>query len=122
MTSARANLDSDRRPQRTHHAPLRSGLHAVAGGAEASEVVPIGGPVLRQRLLRALVERFGGEVTVSALTRYLSHEPGWTAPASGPKLTDILRALQGLGAVDLEPNGEHDMIVRILPEGAALYN
>ena len=86
-----------------------------------TDVVPIGGPVQRQRLLRALVENFGGEVTASALTRHLSDEPGWTSAAFGPRLTDILRALQGLGAVDLEPNGEHDLIVRILPEGAALY-
>ena len=121
MTSARANRDDAPRPQRYNHSPMRSGLHAVAGGASSSDVVPIGGPVQRQRLLRALVENFGGEVTASALTRHLSDEPGWTSAAFGPRLTDILRALEGLGAVDLEPNGEHDLIVRILPEGAALY-
>ena len=122
MTSARANRENDCLPHRINQTSFRLDLQAVAGALVASEVVSLGVPVQRQVLLRALVEKFGGEVSASALTRYLSNELGWTSLPSGPRLSDILRALQSLGGVDLEPTGEHDLIVRILPGGAKLYN
>ena len=79
-------------------------------------------PAHQQLLLRDLVERFGGEVAASALTRHWSAERKGSASASGWTVTNSLKTLQDLGAVDLEPTGDRDVIVRLLPYGAKLYN
>lgn len=121
MTSARANRDSGPRPHRVDPAPLRPALRAAMDGNGVPEVVPLSLEVQQQLVLRALVEEFGGEVTGAALTRYLSHQLGWTPPALGPMLIDVLQALHRFGALSLEANGENDFIVRLLPDGAKLY-
>jgi hypothetical protein len=87
-------------------------------GTGIPEVVPLGIEVQQRLVLRVLIEEFGGEVTVAALTRYLSHRLGWTPPALGPRLIDVLQALHRLGALSLEANGENDFIIRLLPDGA----
>ena len=74
-----------------------------------------------QFVLRVLVERFGGEVTGAVLTRHLEQKSGRTQSALGPRLIDVLQTLHRSGALSLEPNGENDFIVRLLPDGAKLY-
>lgn len=120
MISAKANRDNAPRPHRVDSAPLRPALRAAMDGNGLQEVMPPGIEVQQRLLLRALVERFGGEVTGSALTRYLSNQFGWTPPALGPRLIDVLQALHRAGALSLEANGQRDFIVRLLPDGAEL--
>lgn len=121
MTSARANRDSNSGAHRVDPAPLRPALRAAMDGHGVPEVAPISLEVRQQLVLRALVEEFGGEVTSAALTRYLSHQLGWTPPALRPRLIDVLQALHRFGALSLEANGKNDFIVRLLPYGAKLY-
>jgi hypothetical protein len=118
VTSARANRDSGPRSHRIDPAPFRSALRTAADGNGGPDVVPLSLEAQQRLVLRALVEAFGGEVTVAALTRHLSHQLGWTPPAFGPRLIDVLQALHRSGALSLEANGEEDFIVRLLPDGA----
>ncbi len=121
MTSARPNRDKGTRPRRIDPAPLRPALRAAMDGNGVPEVVLPGVEVQLRLVLRALVEKFGGEVTGSALSRYLSRQLGATPPAPGPRLIDALQALHRSGALSLEADGGNDVIVRILPSGAELY-
>lgn len=120
MTFARASRDNDSLLQPVRRVGVRPGSKAFAAAHGIPEITP-SGLVQQQRLLRALVERFGGEVTSSALDRYLSYESGWSWTASGPKLAEMLWALQSAGAVELEPQDDQDLIVRLQVGGARLY-
>ncbi|MFN6056117.1 MAG: hypothetical protein ACK47C_08780 [Paracoccaceae bacterium] len=121
MTSASANRDIGPRPHRVDPAPARPAKRAAIGGHAGPEIVPLSVEVQQQLVLKVLVEEFGGEVTGSALTRHLSHHLGWAPPTFGPRLVDVLQTLHRSGALSLEANGEDDVIVRLLPDGAALY-
>lgn len=120
MTYAWENQDSGPRPHVFDPAPLRPALRSALDGHGVPKVVPRRVEVRRQVVLKALVEDFGGEVTVAALARHLSRKLGATPPALGPGLIDALKALHRFGALALEANGEADFIVRLLPEGANL--
>jgi hypothetical protein len=120
MTFARANRDTDSRLPTFGRVAVGQGPKKLAGSFCGSEITP-SGLVQQQRLLRALVERFGGEVTASVLYRYLSHESGWLWTASGPKLTEMLWDLQSAGAVELEPKDDQDLIVRLQVGGGRIY-
>jgi hypothetical protein len=121
VTVARANRDGGVRPQGVDPAPLRPAFRAAKDGNGAPEVVPLSIEVRQQRVLRALVEEFGGEVTGSALSRCLERQLGWSPLARGSRLIDVLQALHRFGALSLETNGKSDFIVRLLPAGANLY-
>jgi hypothetical protein len=121
VTSARANRDTGLRQHRVDPAILRPVLRAATDGHSVPEVVPLNLEVQQQLVLGALIEKFGGESTGAALTRHLSHQLHWTPPAAGPRLVDVLQALHRFGALSLEANGENDVIVRLLPDGAELY-
>jgi hypothetical protein len=90
-------------------------------GHGVPEVVPFSLESQQRLVLRTLIEDFGGEATAAALTRFLSHQLGWTPPVFGPRVIDVLQALSRLGALNLEANGDDDCIVRLLPDGAELY-
>jgi hypothetical protein len=121
MTSARAHRSSGPRPIRVDPAQLRPVLRPAIDGSGVLEVVPLNLEVQHQLVLGALVEEFGGEVSDAALTRYLSHQLGWTPTVLRPRLFDALQALHHFGAVSLEANGASDFIVRLLPDGAKIY-
>ena len=120
LTSARANRDSGPRLRRVDPAPLRLALRTAMDENGGQEVVPLGIEVRQRLVLGALIDEFGGEASVTALTRFLSHHFGWTPPAPGPGLIEVLRALLRLGAISLEANGQSDFIVRLLPDGTRL--
>lgn len=109
------------RPHSVDLAPLRSAFRTAMDGNGSPEVVSRSVEGQQQFVLKALVEEFGGEVTVSALNRYLSHQLGWAPTAHGPSLIDVLQALCRFGALTLEASGETDHIVRLLPDGAERY-
>jgi hypothetical protein len=118
VTSATANRAFDLRPQRINPAPLRSGLRAFREAHGGPWAVPLDIEIQERLVLKALLERFGGEVTASALTRHLSTQQGRAPFGFGPGLLDVLQSLDRIGAVTLEANGEDDLIVRLLPHGA----
>lgn len=117
MTSARANRGSGLRQQPVDPTPLRPAFRAAVD----ADGGPLSFEAQEQLVLRALVERFGGEVTGAVLTRHLSQKSGRTQSALGPRLIDVLQTLHRFGALSLEANGENDFIVRLLPDGAKLY-
>lgn len=119
MASARARRDGAPRADGVDQGS--AGFHATADWLRTPEVAPLSLPIQQKLLLRTLVERFGGEVLASNLTRSLSQERSWALPAMAPGYTEFLGNLQRLGAVDLEPIGDSDLIVRLLPVGAELY-
>jgi hypothetical protein len=84
-------------------------------------VAPLNFEAQRQLVLKALIERFGGEVPGTVLARYLTQKSGRTQSALGPRLIDVLQTLHRVGALSLEANGENDFIVRLLPDGVKLY-
>ena len=121
MTSATADRGSVQRPHRFDPAPIRKTLRAAKDRHATSETVPLGMEGRQQVVLRALVEKFGGEVTSSALARHLSHQSDRTPSALEPRLTDVLHHLHRHGAISLEDDGDGDKIVRLLPAGAELH-
>ena len=121
VTSVRANRDSGSRPHRADPAALHSAWRTTADGSGSPVVVPLSIEVKQRLVLNALVEGFGGEATVSALSLRLTRQLGWTLASPGPKLIDVLQDLSGLGALSLEANSEDDFIIRLLPGGAELY-
>ena len=121
MTSARANRAGSLRQLSLDPTPLRPALRAAMDADGVSPVAPLSFEALEQLVLRVLVERFGGEVTGAALTRYLTQTSGRTQSALGPGLIDVLQTLQQSGTLSLEANGKKDFIVRLLPEGEKLY-
>jgi hypothetical protein len=121
MMSARTLRKGGLSPLRTHDDASGLAPRAKDGVCSKSGIVPLGLPAHQQLLLRDLVERFGGEVAASALTRHWSAKLRGAVPASGLNVTNTLKTLQDLGAVDLEPTDDRDVIVRLLPYGADLY-
>lgn len=121
MTAASAHQDRGSRPQLVDHAPRRPTLRTAPDAPGLAEVAPFGMEAQRQLVLKALVERFGGEVTASALSHHLTRQSTWTPSLFGPRLKDVLQDLHSLAAVSLDSSGPNDMIVRLLPAGAALY-
>lgn len=121
LTAARANRDSGPHPHGVDLVPLRSAFRAAMDGNGVPEVMPRSLEGQQQLVLKALVEEFGGEVTGSALNRYLLRRLGWAPPAPAPGLIDVLQTLHRFGALSLEANGGSDFIVRLLPDGAELY-
>lgn len=120
MSTARANGDIAPRGHRADPAPWRSTSRAAMDGAYVPGIVPLNREIRQQLVLEALVEAFGGEATVAALSRHLSHQLGRTLGALEPQLIDVLQVLHRLGTLSLEADGKNGFIVRLLPESAKL--
>lgn len=121
MTSATADRESVPRLHRLEPATFRPPLRTAKDRLASLEPVSLGMEGRQQLVLRALVERFGGEVTSSVLARHLSRQWGRSTSALEPRLADVLHYLNRLGALSLEEVGDSDVIVRLLPDGAELY-
>lgn len=118
MASVWANREITPHTHRIDPTPAHPRLRAAKGVNIARPVLTLSLNNEQQVVLTALVERFGGEVTGSALTHYLSRQLDRPSPATGPIGIAILHSLQNLGLVSLEANGGDDLIVRLLPDPA----
>lgn len=117
LTSASANRENGLRPRLVDRIPLHTALRAAMDTESVPVVAQLSFEAQEQLVLSVLVERFGGEVTGDALTRYLTQQSVRTQPPLGPGLIDVLQTLHRLGALSLEANGKNDFIVRLLPDG-----
>lgn len=118
MSSARINRDEGHflRPLDKGHVP--SSARKAKLDNSAPETIQPNRQMLQRRVLRILVEEFGGEATGSALARCLSGRSDRMTPTVGSGLTEVLQVLERMGAIDLETDETSDIVVRILPHGA----
>lgn len=118
MSSAGINRDEGHypRPLDKGHVPASARKAKLANSA--LETIQPNRQMLQRRVLRVLIEKFGGEATGSALARCLSGLSGRMPPTVGSGLTDVFQALERMGAIELETDEPSDVVVRILPLGA----
>lgn len=72
------------------------------------------------RVLRVLIEEFGGEAYGTALDRFLAQRAAVTGDALSGSTRTILSGLALQGALFLESIADAEIVARILPQGAAL--
>lgn len=72
------------------------------------------------RVLRVLIEEFGGEAYGTALDRFLAQRAAVTGDALSGSTRRLLADLAMMGALSLESIADAEIVARILPQGAAL--
>ncbi|WP_395543332.1 hypothetical protein [Neotabrizicola sp. sgz301269] len=72
------------------------------------------------RLLRVLIEEFGGEAYGAALDRYLAQRAAVTGQVLSSSTRSLLTELALQGALTLESIADAEIVARILPQGASL--